>query len=89
MESIIHDRHEKYYAVINTSNDAGKSTVFIESMLSAIKALLIDAISMSDEMSDEKKDKATIRWRQIETFLETHPYIMNADVRVLCGVAPI
>jgi len=32
-------------------------------------------------------DKATIRWEQIEKFLETHPYIMNADVRTLCGVS--
>lgn len=36
------------YAAINTSNDAGESTVFIEFMLSAIKAALIDAISSSD-----------------------------------------
>ena len=32
-------------------------------------------------------DKATMRWKQIEKFLETHPYIMNADVRALYGVS--
>lgn len=87
VESIIHDRQEEYYAAINASNDAGESTVFIEFMLSAIKASLIDAISTSDEMSDGPMDKATTRWKQIEKFLETHPYIMNADVRALCGVS--
>ena len=87
VESIIHDRQEEYYAAINTSNDAGESTVFIEFMLSSIKASLIDAINASDEMSDGPMGKATMRWKQIEKFLETHPYIMNADVRALCGVS--
>lgn len=58
-----------------------------EFMLSAIKASLIDAINASDEVSDGATDKATMRWKQIEKFLETHPYIMNADVRVLRGVS--
>ncbi len=87
VESIIHDRQEEYYAAINASNDAGESTVFIEFMLSAIKASLIDAINASDEVIDGATDKATMRWKQIEKFLETHPYIMNADVRALCGVS--
>lgn len=87
VESIIHDRQEEYYAAINASNDTGESTVFIEFMLSAIKASLIDAINASDEVSDGATDKTTMRWKQIEKFLETHPYIMNADVRALCGVS--
>lgn len=87
MESIIHDRQQEYYATINASNGAGESTVFIEFMLSAIKASLIDAINASDEMSDGAIDKATMQWKQIEKFLETHPYIMNADVRAPCGVS--
>ncbi len=87
VESIIHDRQEEYYAAINASNDAGESTVFIEFVLSAIKASLIDAISTSDAMSDEPIDKTTIRWNQIEKFLKTHEFIMNADVRELCGVS--
>ena len=52
VESIIHDRQQEYYDAINASNDAGESTVFIEFMLSAIKASLIDAINTSDKMSD-------------------------------------
>lgn len=87
VESIIHDRQEEYYAAINASNDSGESTVFIEFMLSAIKASLIDAIRMSDEMSDGAMNKATMRWKQIEKFLETHEFIMNADVRNLCNVS--
>lgn len=87
VESIIHDRQDAYYAAINASNDAGESTIFIEFMLNAIQASLIDAIKVSDEMSDGKVDKATLRWRKIEEFLKTHDYIMNADVRELCGVS--
>lgn len=87
VESIIHDRQQEYYAAINASNDAGESTVFIEFMMSAIKASLMEAISTSDEMSDGKMDKATLRWKKIEEYLKTHDYIMNADVRELFGVS--
>lgn len=87
VESIIHDRQKEYYAAINASNDAGESTVFIVFMLSAIKTSLMEAIKTSDAMSDEKTDKATLRWNKIREYLETHDYIMNADVRELCGVS--
>ena len=86
VESIIHDRQEEYYAAINASND-GESTVFIEFMLSAIKASLMDAIDTSDVMSDGAMDKATLCWKQIEKFLQTHEFIMNVDVRTLCNVS--
>lgn len=87
VESMIHDRQQEYYEAINASNDAGESTVFIDFMLSTIKASLIDAIKTSDEMSDGKVDKAAMRWKLIKEFLQTHDYIMNADVRALCGVS--
>lgn len=87
VESIIHDRQQEYYDAINACNNAGESTVFIEFLLAAIKASLMDAIKMSDPVSDEKQDKATIRWHKIEQFLQTHEYIMNADVRELCDVS--
>ena len=61
--------------------------MFIEFMLSAIKAALMDAINTSDEMSDGKVDKAALRWNKIQEYLKTHDYIMNADVRELCGVS--
>lgn len=56
-------------------------------MFSAIKASLIEAIGSSDAMSDRTMDKPTLRWKQIEAYLETHDYIMNANVRELCGVS--
>ena len=56
-------------------------------MLSAIKASLVEAIRTSEEMSDGKMDKATLRWNKIEEYLKTHDYIMNADVRKLCGIS--
>src|SRR5699024_6556509 len=87
VESIIHDRQQEYYDAINASNDAGESTPFIGFMLSAIKASLIEAINLNDEMSDGKIDKTTLRWNKIQEYLKTHDYIMNADVRELCGVS--
>ena len=87
VESIIHDRQQEYYDAINASNDAGESTPFIGFMLSAIKASLIEAINLNDEMSDGKIDKTTLRWNKIQEYLQTHNYIMNADVRELCGVS--
>ena len=87
VESMIHANQRAYYDAINTSNAAGSSTTFIEFMLSIIKASLIDAIKTSDEMSDGKMDKETLRWLKIEKYLETHEYIMNADVRLLCNVS--
>ncbi len=87
VESMIYAHQQEYYDAINASNAAGSSTVFIEFMLSVIKASLMDAISVSDAMSDGTMDKAFLRWVQIEKFLETHPFIMNADVRALCNVS--
>ena len=84
---VFHYELELIYAAINASNDAGESTVFIEFMLSAIKASLIDATHTRDAMSDGKMDKKALRWQKIEQFLQTHEYIMNADVRELCGVS--
>ncbi len=87
VESMIYAHQQEYYAAINASNEAGESTVFIEFMLSTIQASLVDAIRTSDEMSDGKTNKAAIRRKQIKMFLESHPFIMNADVRTLCNVS--
>ena len=57
--------------------------MFIQFMLSAIKAALMDAINTSDG----KVDKATLRWNKIQEYLKNHDYIMNADVRELCVVS--
>ena len=87
VESIINDRQQEYYDAINTSNDAGESTPFIGFMLSAIKESLMEAVNLNDEVSDGKIDKAALRWNKIREYLKTHDYIMNADVRELCGVS--
>ena len=87
VESIIHHRQQEYYDAINASNDAGESAIFIGFMLSAIKASLIETINLNDGMSDGKLDKATLRWNKIQEYLQTHDYIMNSDVRQLCGVS--
>lgn len=89
VESINHDRQQEYYDVINASNDAGESTMFIEFMLSAIKTSLIEAINTSEAMGDRKMDKATFRWNKIQEYLKTYDYIMNANIRELCGVSSV
>lgn len=79
VESIIHDRQQEYYDAINASNE----TVFIEFMLSAIKAALVEA----DSSSDRAQNRNTSRWNKIQEYFKTHNYIMNADVRDLFGVS--
>lgn len=49
VESIVHDCQQEYYDAINAFNDMGEPTVFIEFMLSAIKASLIDAVKMNNK----------------------------------------
>ena len=88
VESIIHSHQQEYYAAINAANDAGESTAFLEFMLATIKAALMEALSVSDEMSDGAMDeKALLRWRKIEAYLKTHDAIGNAGVRALCEVS--
>ena len=88
VESIIHDRQQEYYDAINASNDAGKSTIFIEFMLSAIKAALMKTITIVDFLaSDQKHDKEDLRIKKIQKFLQNNDYIMNANVRELCSVS--
>lgn len=87
VESITHARQQAYYDAINASNEAGESTAFVEFMLSAIQASLIEAVEMSDVMRDGKPDKASLRWNKIRSYLATHDSVMNADVRELCGVS--
>lgn len=48
VESIIHENQSDYYDAINSSNDEGESTIFIEFMLHVIKEALIEAIENSN-----------------------------------------
>lgn len=66
---------------------SNSKSMMMPSMVQTTKASLMDAICTSDEMSDGKIDKATLRWKKIEEYLKTHDYIMNADVRRLCRVS--
>lgn len=88
IEFMIYAHQQEYYNAINTSNNAGESTAFIEFMLATIKASLIDAINMNVGMSDAPADKLTLRWQKIEAFLKTNDYIMNGDVQRICDVSP-
>lgn len=87
IESMIHDNQHAYYDAINLANDEVESTIFIEFMLSIIKSSILDAIDTSTEMSNEPTDKVSARWVKIQCYLKTHDFIMNADVRELCGVS--
>lgn len=86
VESIIHDRQDKYYQAINESNDKGDSTVFIEFMLSAIKDALLETTD-DNKTINTATNKNTYRWNIISDFLNDNDYIMNADVRNLLSVS--
>lgn len=87
IESMIHDNQQAYYDAINQANDEVESTVFIEFMLSIIKSAILEAIDTGAEIGDEPTDKASARWTKIRRYLRTHDFIMNADVRKLCGIS--
>ena len=72
--AIVHDRQQEYYVVIDAFNDDGESAVFIEFLLSTIKASLIEAINTSIEMSVEKVDITTLRLNRIHGYLKTYSY---------------
>lgn len=88
VEPVIHDRQQEYYDALRASNEAGESAAFIEFLLSAVKASLMEVIRASKEMRIETKDKTALRRQKIKKYLETHGSIANADVRKLCGVSP-
>ena len=85
VESIIHDRQDEYYAAINRSNYEGKSTAFIEFMLSAIQEALTEAAHTSGSAENMTTDE--LRWYMIERFLKKNDAITNADVRQLFNVS--
>lgn len=91
VESMIHDRQQEYYDVINASNDEGESTRFIRFMLSAIKSSLNEAAEMSDQMmddlSDERISKTEQRWIVVKNYLKQHDSIQNADICRLLDVS--
>jgi Fic family protein len=84
VESIIHDQQAAYYSAINRSNQAGESTPFLGFMLAAIQSALLEASACPSSQSLGKNQG---RRDAITSFLRSHPFIRNADVRDLCGVS--
>lgn len=87
IESVIHDRQQEYYEAINRSNASGASTVFIEFMLSAIKAALYEVSGTKEKPLGKNAQNAILRKQFIRDYLEEHDYIMNADVCNGLGVS--
>ena len=80
IESIIHDNQDKYYEAINISNAQAESTVFIEFMLSVIRA----ALKESDGVRTPKKKS---RMDMICEYLKSNDYITNSDVQTMLSVS--
>ena len=83
VESMIHNHQEEYYAVINESNAAGESTVFITFMLAMIREALEEAVSSLPA----EGTKAERRRSAIESFLRRREYIQSRDVQKMFGVS--
>lgn len=88
VESIIHDRQNEYYEAINSSNEAGESTEFIEFMLSAIKAALLEAAETETPAAGRKTLSEERKWKAAEKYLQKNGKIQNADVCKLLKVSP-
>ena len=86
VESIIHDRQDEYYAAINRSNCEGRSTAFIEFMLSAIHEALLETAQTTGVAKRMTTDE--LRWYKIERFINKRGMITNVDVRQMLNVSP-
>jgi Fic family protein len=92
VESIIHDRQADYYAAINASNHAASSTAFINFMLEAIKAALLEAIETGKQTESTPEIVAIHvppekRWEAVEAWLRTHGRLRNSDIQQLLSVS--
>ena len=49
----------------------------------------MDVLTVSERMRDPhvKPDEEVSRWNLIKAYLNDHSFIMNANVRALCGVS--
>lgn len=87
IESVIHDRQQGYYDAINRSNDSGSSTAFIEFMLSAVKAALLEVSDAKEKPLGKNAQNAIHRRQFVLNYLAQHDCIMNADVCEGLGVS--
>ena len=88
VESIIHNRQWEYYNAINTSNNAGESTIFIEFMLSAIKTALLEASGQKEKPLGKNAQNAALRRQFVLDHLKDNTLIRNADLCEGLGVSP-
>ena len=88
VESIIHKRQREYYDAINTSNNAGESTIFIEFMLSALKTALLEASGVKEKPLGKNAQNADLRRQFVLDHFAGHALIRNADLCEGLGVSP-
>jgi len=60
VESIVHDRQSEYYRALVQSDAVGKSTAFIEFMLSAIRTALASVNLHHDQAIDQVSDQVSV-----------------------------
>lgn len=67
IETLIHERQEEYYLILNAANTAGESTVFVKFMLKIVRDLLLE---LAEHQGEQKnigvEDKLLILLRQNE-----------------------
>ncbi len=86
VESIIHNRQAEYYNAINQSNFEGRSTKFIEFMLSAIKEALTEAIETTPVKPTTLAHRR--RTEMVMNFLKHNQKISSADVQKMLDFSP-
>lgn len=67
IETLIHERQEEYYLILNAANTAGESTVFVKFMLEIVRDLLLELAQHQGEQKNiGVEDKLLILLRQNE-----------------------
>ncbi len=67
IETLIHERQEEYYLILNAANTAGESTVFVKFMLEIVRDLLLELAQHQGEQNNiGVEDKLLILLRQNE-----------------------
>ena len=77
----------EFTLTINASNNAGKSTIFIEFMLSAIKTALLEASGVKEKPLGKNAQNAAYRRQFVLDYLAGHDLIRNADLCEGLGVS--
>ena len=86
IESIIHDRQNEYYEVINSCNNSGSSTEFIVFMLDVIKDVLREN-EVSEKMSEIMSELENDRLEIIKSYLSKHHCITSKEAVSLLDIS--